>query len=346
MMSETMNSRTKLILLSVVIFAGAYFLYTMGDLVRLIVISALLAYIFDPLVTRLESYGLSRTTATGIFTLLLVALIALGIYKVIPVIAQQFATLSSDMQSVDSQQLMGRFQGGINKLLAIVGIQDPAMAEKLSNLAIEKMLNAFSGFLAVLKIFTNLLIIPFITFFLMKDGRSIKKYLISLVPNRYFEFTCNLLYKMDDQLGNYFRGQLYSVIIISSLAVLLLWLLNVPYALFLGIFAGVANVIPYVGPFAGAAMAVLVSVISTGTFTLTVPILLAFVVVQLVDNFFVQPTILAKNVALPPLILLFAVIIGGKFFGILGMLLAVPFAAIAKVAMEESIALMRQYRFR
>jgi predicted PurR-regulated permease PerM len=345
-MGETINNRSKLILLSVVIFTGAYFLYIMGDLVRLIVISALLAYIFDPLVTRLESYGLSRTTATGIFTLLLVGVIVLGVYKLIPVVAQQFATLSSDMQSVDSKQLMGRFQAGVDKLLAIVGIQDPAMAEKLSNLAIGKILGAFSGFLAVLKIFTNLLIIPFITFFLMKDGRSIKKYLISLVPNRYFEFTCNLLYKMDDQLGNYFRGQLYSVIIISSLAVSLLWLLNVPYALFLGIFAGMANVIPYVGPFAGATMAVLVSVISTGTFTLTVPILLAFAVVQLVDNFFVQPTILAKNVSLPPLILLFAVIIGGKFFGILGMLLAVPFAAITKVAMEESITLMRQYRFR
>ena len=345
-MNEVKNSRFRIMLLGTIIFAGAYFLYTMGDLVRLSLISALLAYIFDPLVTRLESYGISRTAATGIFTFIFVMLIALGIYTIFPVIAHQFATLSNDMQSSGSQELMSRFQSGINNLLAIFGIKDPAIAERLGNLVIEKLLGAFSGFLVMLKMFTNLLVIPFITFFLMKDGRSIKKYFISLVPNRYFEFTCNLLYKIDDQLGNYFRGQLFSILIISSLAFTLLWLLKVPYALFLGSFVGLANVIPYVGPFSGATVSILVSVISTGDFDLTVPILLAFVVVQLVDNLFVQPTVLAKNVALPPLVLLFAVIIGGKFFGILGMLLAVPFAAIAKVALEESIALMRQYRFR
>ncbi len=162
-----------------------------------------------------------------------------------------------------------------------------------------------------------------------------KKALIGIVPNRHFEMILSLIYKTDQQLGSYLRGQFFDAVIIGLLSTIALWILDVPYFLLIGLFAGMANMIPYVGPLAGGIMAILVVVINGGSGQQILFVGIAFVIVQLLDNVLVQPLVVARSVNLHPLIIIFAVIIGGQFFGILGMLLAVPTAGMIKVLVTE-----------
>ena len=131
--------------------------------------------------------------------------------------------------------------------------------------------------------------------------------------------------------------------IIGLLSTIALWILDVPYYMLIGLFAGLANMIPYVGPMAGAVTAALVVLFSAGSSQQILLVVVAFLTVQLLDNVLVQPLVVAKSVDLHPLIIIFAVIIGGQFFGILGMLLAVPTAGIIKVLGSEFYSGARKY---
>ena len=162
-----------------------------------------------------------------------------------------------------------------------------------------------------------------------------KKAFIHLVPNRYFEMTLTVIHKIDQQLGWYLRGQFTEAFVVGLLSVVALWLLDVQYFIIIGIFAGLANMIPYVGPVAGAIPAIVVTGINGDKPIKILYIIVAFVIVQLIDNVVVQPFVLSKSVHLHPLIIVFAVLIGGQFFGLLGMLLAVPVAGIIKVTSSE-----------
>lgn len=170
-----------------------------------------------------------------------------------------------------------------------------------------------------------------------------KKALVSMMPNRYFELVLSLLYKTDQQLGGYLRGQFFDAMIIGVLSTIALWILDVPYFILIGLFAGLANMIPYVGPAAGAVAAILVVAFNGGGGQQIAFVAIAFAIVQLLDNVLVQPLVVAKSVDLHPLIIIFAVIIGGQFFGILGMLLAVPVAGMIKVLSRELYSSAKHY---
>ena len=173
-----------------------------------------------------------------------------------------------------------------------------------------------------------------------------KKQFISIMPNRYFEFALDLLYKMDVQLGNYLRSQFTDAVVFgvprddSRCG-----FSGVKYFLFIGVFAGLANLIPYVGPIAGALPAVAVALFDRGDITLGFQIILAFIILKLTDDMLVQPLLVAKGVHMHPLLVLLAIIIGGELFGMLGMLLAVPATGFVKVVLQESIVTLKKYRF-
>jgi predicted PurR-regulated permease PerM len=193
-------------------------------------------------------------------------------------------------------------------------------------------------------IIISIILIPFIVFFLMKDGRKFKKEFVSIVPNRYFEFSLYLLHKINIQVGNYLRGQVLDATIVGILATSALWLLGVKYFLIIGIFSGVANIIPYFGPITGATIAVIISVLQTGDFHLATYVILAFIIIKLFDDTVILPMVMSKSVHISPLTVLLAIMIGGQLFGVLGMLLSIPVAGFIKVIVHESVTNYRRYR--
>jgi predicted PurR-regulated permease PerM len=202
----------------------------------------------------------------------------------------------------------------------------------------------FSHVLDAASVITSMILIPFIVFFLIKDGRDFKKSFVSIMPNRYFEFTLYLFYKLNSQVGNYLRGQMIDALIVGILSTAAMWLIGVKYFILVGTFAGLANVVPYFGPIAGAVLAVILSVLQTGSFHLSLYVLIAFAIIKLIDDAVIQPVVVAKSVHMHPLTVLLSVLAGGKLFGILGMLLSVPVVGFLKVIALESLRNYRRYR--
>lgn len=320
------------------------FLTSVGDLVKLVVVSALLAYIIDPLAVFFESRGMTRTTSTAVIFLAFSLLAAIFITLLLPLLTAEIAAIQEGISSGKGSSMLVRIDNIIEGKIGFLGIKPLAFTTKLQQATEALGSWFFSHLLDIVSLITNLVIIPFIVFFFLKDGREIKKQLIGLVPNRYFEFSLNLLHKMDLQMGNYLRGQLLDAIIFGIMSVVALWGLGVKYFLVIGIIAGIANLIPFLGPVAGASAAVIVSFINTGDFRTAGFIIAAFVVMKLIDDGIVQPLAVARSVDLHPLVVLLVVIVGGKFFGILGMLLSVPVTGFIKVVIAESTSTLRRYR--
>ena len=183
---------------------------------------------------------------------------------------------------------------------------------------------------------TFFIIVPFVLFFFLGQGRKIKRAIIELVPNRYFELVLNLQHRIDAQLGGYMRGMALSVMIVSILSITLLYLIGLEQFLVIGLLAGLANVIPYLGPLIGIIAGVIAAVLqySTLSFGVILPVILVFLFVQIIDNVFVAPVVVARSVNLHPLLVIFAVLVGSELFGAVGMLLAVPTTAVIKVSVR------------
>lgn len=193
---------------------------------------------------------------------------------------------------------------------------------------------------------TFAVLVPFVAFFFLKEGRRLKRCLIALVPNAYFELCLNLTYQVNKQIGNYIRGQLLAVCIVSGLSISGLSIIGVYYALPLGLLAGLANVIPYLGPLIGIVCSSIVALAAGGGLAMVAKVIGMFLIIQLIDNVLIQPTMVAKSVELHPLVVLFVVMVGSQFMGIVGMLIAVPLTGIAKVSGQTIYEGVRQYQFR
>jgi len=180
------------------------------------------------------------------------------------------------------------------------------------------------------------IIVPFALFFFLAEGRAIKRAIIEQVPNRYLELILNLLHRIDRQLGSYMRGMVLSVIIVSLLSSTGLYIIGLEHFLVIGLLAGLANVIPYMGPAIGIIAGVVAAVLqySALSFGVVIPVIIVFAIVQLVDNVFVAPMVVGRSVNLHPLLVIFAVFVGSELFGAVGMLLAVPTTAVIKVSVR------------
>ncbi len=180
----------------------------------------------------------------------------------------------------------------------------------------------------------NVLLGLVIAFYLLKDQefflRLWRKILSSILPNQAKESFLGILKDIHAVISKFFRGQLLDGLIVGILSSIGLFIVGIDFAIFIGMFAGIANVIPYFGPIIGTIPAVSMALLdgSISKALLSVIVLLG---IQQVDGAVIAPRVVGKSVGLHPVFVLLAVIIGGKYFGIIGMLAAVPTAAILKL---------------
>lgn len=324
----------------------AVVLLFIGGAAQVVILSLLLAYILDPLATALEARGLSRTLAVVLVILVLTLLIGATAYFLVPAIMEQLGALQSGATTEQAAEAIRGIERSLKENFAFLGLEDLDLLGRIGAIKQTISERIFSFLLSdSLSLIVNAVTIPFLMFFFLKDGREMKKKLVSMVPNRYFEFTLDLLYKMDKQLGNYLRGQFVDAVAFGLMSIIALWILGVNYFVFLGVFAGLANLIPYVGPIAGVIPAAIVAVLGSGDLNSATPVIIAYFILKLLDDFVVAPSIVASSVEMHPALVLVAIMIGGELFGILGMLLAVPVAGFFKVVLQEGVSTYRKYRF-
>jgi predicted PurR-regulated permease PerM len=167
-----------------------------------------------------------------------------------------------------------------------------------------------------------------------------------LVPNSYFELCLNVLHQINGQIGGYIRGQILATSVVAALAVSALYIIGLKYAFPIGLLAGIANMIPFLGPLIGIIAASIVALATGGEFAMALvgKVIIIFLVIQLIDNIAIQPTVVAKSVEMHPLMILFVVMVGSQLMGIVGMLVAVPLTGIIKVSAQTIYAGIRGYK--
>jgi len=338
------STRKMLLLLTALVLI--VLLCAIGGIAQMLIIALLLAYILDPLVIRMEARGISRTAAATIILLTMTALIVIGIITVVPALKAQMVGMSSGESSAKTDLALANLQEVVRTKMGWLGFGDIDLKVKLAEFKasfgkriVDFIVSDFVG------IVLALVTIPFLMFFLIKDALTLKKGLIRIVPNRYFEFSLDLIHKMDQQLGNYLRGQFIDAVSIGTLATIGLGALGVPYFFLLGPFSGLANLIPYVGPFAGGIPSMIIAVMENGALSAGGNVALLFLGLKLADDLCIQPLSVSSSVHLHPALVLATCIIGGNLFGLIGMLLSVPVTGFIKVVITESVQTLKAYRF-
>ena len=199
-------------------------------------------------------------------------------------------------------------------------------------------------------IFIGTMAVAFITFFLLLENGLLRRNLLNLIPNAYFELSVATFTKVEKLLTNYLFGLLFQVLAIFLLAASGLTLVGVEYALTIALFAAIANLIPYAGPILGTVFGVVVG-ISTGDFStdndysfFLIKIISVFAAVQITDNVVLQPVIFSKSVKAHPLEIFVIIFAGAKIAGILGMIFAIPVYTIFRVSVLEFYSGYKSYK--
>jgi len=180
----------------------------------------------------------------------------------------------------------------------------------------------------------NFLLGSVIAFYVLKDQefflRLWEKILSTIMPPKGKDTLREILHDIHKVISNFFRGQLLDGLIVGILSTIALFIIGIDFAIFIGMFAGIANVIPYFGPIIGIIPAVAMALLD-GSIAKALLAVVVLLIIQQIDGAVIAPRVVGNSVGLHPVFVLLAVIIGGKYFGIIGMLMAVPIAAILKL---------------
>lgn len=182
----------------------------------------------------------------------------------------------------------------------------------------------------------NVFILPFLIFYILKDFDVFERTIVSFLPGAHRKEIVHVLKEIDTALGNYIRGQFAVCIIVGMLAYIGYMVVGMPYALLLASVVAVFNIVPYLGPFLGAAPAIIMA--STVSMKMVIYVVIVNVLCQMLESNVVSPQVVGRSLHLHPLAIIFALLVGGELAGIVGLILAVPVLAILKVIVQHVFA--------
>jgi predicted PurR-regulated permease PerM len=313
------------------------------DLMLAFIIAALSAFVVSPVVSFLEvKIGLRRIPAIAATFIVILAVQITTLIKAVPYMLLRFGEMHERFKTFPFDEKLAEATKGIEQTFPFVN--SAATARSIHSLISQFAESASSAAQDSLITILTLSIVPFITYFILADGKRTYMSLVERVPNRYFEMTLNVVDKIKHQLVNYLKGWILDSMIIGFLSMVGLMILGVNYALVIGIVAGIANLVPYLGPIVAATLAILVSLTQVGNFSMVGPILIMTVVIRLSDDFIVQPLCFSRSIDMHPLTVLLLLITGHEILGVGGMLLAIPLATIIKVSAVETYWGLKNYR--
>ncbi|MCR4402204.1 MAG: AI-2E family transporter [Firmicutes bacterium] len=316
--------------------AVALFLFRVRAVLAPFVLALGLSYLMNPLVTYLEKRGAPRSAGTLVvyvgFTL---CVTLVGVY-LFPRLLTQLETLT-DVLPEQAQRVQARlvaFYTRFNRFNIpepLKGAVDDGIRRAEEGVAdfARRFVSALPGLLPKM---TMLILVPVLAFYFTMDFPEIKMWLLSWIPSRWRSEVVGLLIEVDQALGSFVRGQILVSAVVGVLIFLGLSIIGVDFALVIGIVAGIFNIVPYFGPVIGAIPAVISALLESPV--LVIYVIILFVLVNQLESAVVGPNILGEQVGLHPVAVIFSVLAGGHLFGVTGILLAVPAAAVVKVILR------------
>jgi predicted PurR-regulated permease PerM len=340
-MTDTTETRRWHWLVLVAIVAGLIWL--LGPILTPFVIGALLGWLGDPMVDRLERAGRSRITSVIIVFVVMTLLLAIALLVLLPLLWDQVQYL------IDS---LPRFAGWVTGV-AVPWIErrfhvdlakyvDPSYLFALiqshwaeaGGIAASVLGYLSTSGLALFGIIANIALVPVLTFYFLRDWDVMIDRVRWLLPRPMLPTVTRLAEESDQVLGGFIRGQLSVMVSLGSIYAVGLWAVGLDLGLLIGFVAGLLSFVPYLGAFVGVSAAVLATLVQHGDPTHLMLVLAVFAVGQTLEGFVLVPWLVGDRIGLHPVAVIFAIMAGGQLFGFLGVLLALPVAAVTMVLLR------------
>ncbi|HEL2298130.1 TPA: AI-2E family transporter [Streptococcus suis] len=338
---------TLLTFLTIFIFSKISFLFRpIGSFLEIVllpmILTGLLYYLLNPMVDWMEKHKISRTVGISILFVLISLLIIWGLAVAIPSIQEQVTSfaqnLPANIQKIEGQvtsllqdQRFEQFRPTALELLNKVNDQAVAYAQKFSTSAVNWASNLIS---TASQIIVAVLIMPFILFYLLRDGQYLNKHITQYLPTKWREPIGTVLSDVNGQLSNYVRGQVTVAIIVALMFSVMFSIIGLSYPITLGVMAGFLNLIPYLGSFLAMIPAVILGLIAGPT--MLIKVLVVFMIEQTIEGRFVTPLIIGSSLSIHPITILFVLLTAGQMYGVLGVLLGIPIYASIKVLVKAT----------
>lgn len=317
--------------------------YQLRPILSPFVIGALIAYLGDPLADRLETRGLGRGIAAGLVFLLIFAVVAIVLLFTVPVVAQQLDTLVRKLPPIfewftqtalpRAQEMLGLPQQGIPAL-------DLRQRFAENWQSVGRILSAVGTYVSssgvnFLVFLGNLVLIPIVAFYLLRDWDKLTPKALQLLPLGWQQTARKLARECDEVIGAFLRGQFLVMLSLVGIYATGLWLVGLELAFLIAVLAGLASVVPFLGTAIGVVAALIAGWVQFQEFSVLLWVGLVFAVGQALEAYLLTPRLVGDRIGLHPVAVIFAVLAGGQLAGFVGILLALPGAAMIMVLLRH-----------
>lgn len=324
----------------------------LGNVILPIILAVIAYYLLRPILRLIEKIKIPRVWGILIIFLALIGLITLLIFLVFPFLKEQSTRLVEELPSYFIQLLTSldaflrtsfltdyyvQMEQTVNNILGEL----PKELGKFLQNTLSEVASGISSVVGVLTSFVLAIVtVPFIVFYLLKDGEKLPKYVMKLFPPRMRDDLHSVFKDIDKQISSYIQGQILVSMCIGFMVFIGFTIIGMDYALLLGVIAMVTSVVPYLGPVIAITPAVIIALVKSPLMLLQLAVV--WTVVQLVEGKFISPQIMGKSLHIHPITIIFVLITSGSLFGVPGVILGIPGYAIVKVIVTHFYTLFKR----
>ena len=335
-----------LVFLNIWVFSHISSLFTpILDFVKVVslplVMSAVIYYLLEPLVTVLEKHGVGRVLAIGIVYTGVALLLIWAIAMVIPMIETQLTAfvknlptyitdLEKEVTLILQDDRLEQFRPQLEKFVTNFSDKALGYAQSFSKGAVNWAGNV-AGVIA--RVAVAIIISPFIIFYFLRDGKSMKDSFVTYLPTGIRETSSRVLNNVNAQLSGYVQGQVTVAIVVGIMFSILFSIIGLPYAVTFGIAAGILNMIPYLGSFLAMVPVVILALVDGPV--MLIKVIVVFTIEQTIEGRFVTPLVLGSKLNIHPITIMFILLTAGSMFGVWGVFIGIPIYAAVKVVLAE-----------
>ena len=314
------------------------------------VISALLGWLGDPMVDRLERSGRSRAVSVGLVFGMITLVLAIALLVLAPMLWDQVMHLIDSMPRIAAWVTSSAVPWVEARLRIPVAQYVDANYmltllqshwKEAGGVATYLLGHLSSSGLALFALIANVALVPVLTFYFLRDWDVMIRQIRDLVPRPYLPTVSRLARESDAVLGSFLRGQFSVMISLGTIYAVGLWAVGLDLGPLIGFVAGMVSFVPYLGAFVGVSSAILATLVQHGDITHVALVLGVFAIGQTMEGFVLVPWLVGDRIGLHPVAVIFAIMAGGQLFGFLGVLLALPVAAVSMVLLRH---MHEQYR--
>ncbi len=336
-----MASKQQWFILIALLVTGSL-VYFLSPVLMPFVVGVFIAYFLDPVVELMAKWRVPRTFAVVMVFVISVLILLLLLAFIVPLLEKQillfFNTLPKTfnwLQQVALPWINQKFGFDYHINLQEVRSQLSGHWQQAGNIAVELWRTVSQSTLMLVGFFANVVLIPVVAFYLLRDWQKLGINVKALLPRTVEATVVDFCRRCDEVVAAFFRGQLLVMLALGILYSLGLTLIGLNFGLLIGNIAGLVSIVPYLGFIVGFAAAIIAALVQFHDVTHLVYVAIVFIIGQLAEGCVLTPLLVGDRIGLHPVAVIFAILVGGQLFGFVGVLLALPFAAILMVLLRD-----------